>query len=448
MERTTEIEQCVKNLNKYYDKCYYRGFDIIQSIQKINIDIKTHRNKLHKINIEYQSLLDNQQNKFSNELLKNYELPHTNDIIQINNQIESIKIMVQQETKLYTNAENIALEYHFNLQTECNTLENLESELTNIKTSIKDTISNTGIIKHSQIDAILNFDDLMRSRLVEIDVPSTVKWQKRKQVLIDNCKYIELKKTHRQKLRTIDKNIKNIYWKIVIAEEIKNKEFLKSIKQFQTDINLSNQYNSPVINSKLYDLDIHIGKMVSDVSYIKYKRDLQNRFSELENKYSTSNLYKNLDEALETYNATIEDYNKIDTGNINLPNINQIYSQCCHIQSLINEQQNKISKIKNDYITSCLTVNEIQNKLNSLGNTLNCKYEQLKQFEIIHTNITSKELTNKLNKGKIRLDKWKSEQDNIIKKNIKVLQNKRHIKLTELEILRKPYYTNTQICVL
>lgn len=404
-----------------------RSLSILEKIHSININIKELRQKINKVTNHYKQSLASQRKQCLDELLKNYELPHIEQVILLSENIKCVNQAIQQKNEQLFNAEEDERKCQYALYDEISELMALEKESKQLNDKIKTLVLGTGIIKDKQLDLMLKtISHNPKFNKSSKDVGITlIKWQKRRQTLANNCKYISIKKKQREEMRLIDKRIKDIYWQIVLIEEYKNQAFREVTQQFQLERSHSNQN----INPKLYKLDIAIGQLMSDTSYIKYKQELKHRIESIELQHDTAGLYKKLDMTLDQYINSIDNYNQIDVGNVDLPDIHQIYQKYRQIIDLIVDKNEIINKKQYVYEEAISTTKKINESLFKLMEKLKSYQTELADYEITHEKIIEDKLKVKLERRQLRMDNWKIEQEKKLINKLIILKIREMLRL-------------------
>lgn len=284
-----------------------------------NIDKKIDELKqtLNNINQKYDDNIQTQNNILIDEVLDSYDFPVTQNLAKLHKKLDKIQSNInQKQFKLNhheTHYDNIVREFDILMTRK----KELVGFINKYENDIKNATNQTNILKESQISNL--FDNRFNINQVAVN-----KLQQRKQYLIQNNNFMARKKLIKHKLRCIDKQIKDTYWKIVEVEIKKNDSFK------QLSIKLKNdRYNiQDNINREIYKhLDIPINKILNQDIYLKFQNDIRNITKSIEKTHNFKQLKQDLVKHINEYKSVLQQYNDLEEGKIKPINIGSIYSE-------------------------------------------------------------------------------------------------------------------------
>lgn len=408
--------------NKYIKEIHIEIDNLNDNINQINKDIDEIHHNIEYQEEKYQTMIENQRLIITGKVEKNYQddininFPVAQKILQLTNKHENINKLIKQYQKSLNKHTYIYTEITNEINNKINNKNKLTIELKQHENQIRDISNNTNILKKQQINNL--FDTIHNDMNIKLN-----KWQHRKQYLIYNNHILFQRKIIKEQLREIDKEIKVEYWKMVKNEIDKNKRLNTLLSQYKTNcLNIN-------VNNEIYThIDIPVHQILNQHVYNKFKKQLENiNKSEPENNIK---YYKEqLNILLKKYKDTLYQLKTVEINNHQLVNINNIYDKYQLLQKqlktidqdIILENQksillnNEIQNIKNDILKLNDDKTIIMNQINN--------YQQNNQF------IINKEVDNKLEKYKIKMNINKRHQINEYKNQLVNLQSQK----TQLE---------------
>lgn len=408
--------------NKYIKEIHIEIDNLNDNINQINKDIDEIHHNIEYQEEKYQTIIENQRLIVTGKVEKNYQddininFPVAQKILQLTNKHENINKLIKQYQKSLNKHTYIYTEITNEINNKINNKSKLTIELKQHENQIRDISNNTNILKKQQINNL--FDTIHNDMNIKLN-----KWQHRKQYLIYNNHILFQRKIIKEQLREIDKEIKVEYWKMVKNEIDKNKRLNTLLSQYKTNcLNIN-------VNNEIYThIDIPVHQILNQHVYNKFKKQLENiNKSEPENNIK---YYKEqLNILLKKYKDTLYQLKTVEINNHQLVNINNIYDKYQLLQKqlktidqdIILENQksillnNEIQNIKNDILKLNDDKTIIMNQINN--------YQQNNQF------IINKEVDNKLEKYKIKMNINKRHQINEYKNQLVNLQSQK----TQLE---------------
>jgi hypothetical protein len=454
------------------------SIDTLQiKIQKIDDKISIEQNKIKEIKIKYETSLIKHRQQCIQNILKTYKFPGSKQIIllqeQVNNIIEKIKYT---KTKWDSHSDNHKETYENLYELICEK-QDIMTEMKLYENQIKEATKNSGFIKQNQINSLFdinvddnheikdnnneikdlnyiiennknneceddkynivnNFDEqinITRKEIYNDDNIKLDKWHQRKQILIKNGEYLNQKNKIKQQLRDLDRNIKSTYWKIASAEELKNETLQKLCQDFET-----NRYNvQHNVNPVIYrHLDVPVNRILTQDTYLKFRKELKNSYKTIETKYQTQQLQYDLAHYLEKYQNISLQYNKIDTGDIKLIDISTIYKKYKILkQQLDNVDNNLIDKKYKHNAMNNILVN-IDNKIVELKSQKSYIMKYLKKYEDHNEEIVEERLEMRTKRFRIKASIQHKKDKLKINQKIVELNTKKNNWLNELVTLK------------
>lgn len=382
------------------------------------------------------------------------------DITHIDNKITHIKETIQEKEANYNDniilhrqkcIDSILSSYEFpdkeQVELLKNDIENLDNKINNTKKELhsydhmKNILSNDvkyyeqEILEYNQnilkceetVSTILSHcgDSKNVKHILNIIPPQTTlndgiklnKWQQRKHISVKHKNFFIKKKTIKNNLRQLDKNIKTIYLKLVDIEKIKN-NILNSLSQkYESDRKFVTNSINPYIYTKI---NIPINKILTDDTYMRFKRELLNKYTDIDIKYNVNVLKEDINTYISQYKTYLHQLKDLDTGNIpleDMSNINNKYNNLIRELKTLNKSYSNI-KYKQEKLNT--TLYELENQLNNLNQQKNNINKYLINYEEKNQNIINKIVDTKINRFKIKqsssLKKYITKLENDIKK--------------------------------